>query len=749
MFLHSTQPALRKGRLMLGLFLLMMLALVTGQARSQEGASKTTTALTKVPADAAFFSASLRNKEQLDLFYKSNAYKTLRSLPIIKEAYQQMLKEMAKDKDNPIAMYKKFVENKDNQELVALLLEAISDEVFIYGGKTWTDFMTVLNNANNSMSWAPLAAALQAPGDPQAVNKAQIRAILLALQKNRAMLKIPEFVVGFKVADAKKVENQLNRLETIAGAMLEQIAPLKGKLSRKKVGKASFLTLEVDGSLIPWDDANLKEFEDKKDEFDDLIKHAKKMTLAVSLGVRDGYLLLGITSAVGDLEKIGGSAKVLANREEMKTLARFASKPLTGISYVSREFLASASGSRADFESIAKSLKELLGKNEFIKEARKKAIEKDLDALAADGKKLIPEYGAQLSFSFMTNSGFEGYQYDFGKHDHLKGISCKLQQYVGGDPIFAAVFGCKATGERYAMLTKWLKTVYGHGEGIFLESDMVPEEAKESYKKVAKALNPIWKRFDDITTKQLIPSLKESGLGLVLDAKWSSKQWHNQLPAMEKPMPMLELGLLVGVSDGKGFEKAMTDYRKTINELYEAFRESAPNKENIPEFKIPAPEIEKGKNGNLIFYPLPDEFGLNKQFQPVAGVGKRISVIALSKAHADRLMASTPLKIKGSPLARKTDLIGASVLDWPAFVDAIAPWVEFGVMAVTIVPADDKDGPKKVKEKVAEIMKQAKVGFEVLKCFKGATSATFLEDGKLVTHTELIVKDLDKAPAKE
>jgi hypothetical protein len=34
--------------------------------------------------------------------------------------------------------------------------------------------------------------------------------------------------------------------------------------------------------------------------------------------------------------------------------------------------------------------------------------------------------------------------------------------------------------------------------------------------------------------------------------------------------------------------------------------------------------------------------------------------------------------------------------------------------------------------------------YEVFKCYKGSTSATFLEDGKLVTHTELVVKDLDK-----
>jgi hypothetical protein len=213
---------------------------------------------------------------------------------------------------------------------------------------------------------------------------------------------------------------------------------------------------------------------------------------------------------------------------------------------------------------------------------------------------------------------------------------------------------------------------------------------------------------------------------------------------MEKALPMLELGLLVGISDAKGFEKAMTEYRKTLNEMYEKVREASPEKDNIPDFKIPAPEIEKGKAGNLIFYPIPAEFGLDSQVQPVAGIGKNVSVLTLSKKHADRLLVSTPVKIKGLDFSPKKELIGAAILNWPALVDAAVPWVEMG-LTIQFAAGAEKLGPgKKDKPGPADLMKTFKVAVEVLKCFKGATAATYLEDGKLVTHTQIVVKDLHK-----
>jgi hypothetical protein len=103
---------------------------------------KKDTSLAFAPDDAAFYLTFLRNQEQMDLFYKSNAYKTLRDLPLVKEAWKKAQAGLGKE-GGPLEMYKKFTEDKDNKELIDVLLEGLGDEVFVVGGKTWVDLTSI------------------------------------------------------------------------------------------------------------------------------------------------------------------------------------------------------------------------------------------------------------------------------------------------------------------------------------------------------------------------------------------------------------------------------------------------------------------------------------------------------------------------------------------------------------------------------------------------------------------------------
>jgi hypothetical protein len=175
----------------------------------------------------------------------------------------------------------------------------------------------------------------------------------------------------------------------------------------------------------------------------------------------------------------------------------------------------------------------------------------------------------------------------------------------------------------------------------------------------------------------------------------------------------------------------------------------APNNENIPEFKIPSPEAEKTAAGTLYYYPIPEEAGLDKQVQPTFGLGKKVGVFALSKKHAERLLAETPLKVKSGPLARKGNLVGVCVVNWPAFVDAVRPWLEFVVPMSMIASAgsaeDDPNAKQKLKEAADLIVKQMRPVFPILKVFKGATWVSYVEGDALVTHGQMVLKDLPKA----
>ncbi len=420
----------------------------------------------------------------------------------------------------------------------------------------------------------------------------------------------------------------------------------------------------------------------------------------------------------------------------MKPLAKYAEKPITSIGYSSKAFAGSAVGEGGYFDGLVKNFKDTLDKS-ALKEDRKKAIAKDLDELAASMTGYHPTYGAQLGFSFLTPQGSESYGYHYEVGARFKDVSCKLQNHFGGNPIFAAAFAFKVEGTGYAEAIKWLTKIYGHAEAALL--DMADDDAKDKYKQATKAIFPLLKQLDDATTKLLLPSLKESGLGVVIDAKWSSKQWHRDLPAMPKAMPMLEVGALLGLSDPTKFSAALKEYRTTLNELYAKFRESSPAGDNIPEFKIPAAEVEKTKSGTLHFYPLPEELGLDKQVQPVMGLGKRLAVFALSKQHAERLLKDTPMKAETGPLAHKGKVVGVAMLNWPALVDVLEPWVEFGVETYVARSSDD---PKVAKAMSEGILKQVRVVMKVLKTCKGFNSISYVEGEALVSHSETVFKDL-------
>jgi hypothetical protein len=79
-----------------------------------------------------------------------------------------------------------------------------------------------------------------------------------------------------------------------------------------------------------------------------------------------------------------------------------------------------------------------------------------------------------------------------------------------------------------AETVRWIKTIHGHLEGIGM--DMADDGQRDLYRKVMKALTPHLEKIEQTTIKVLVPALKESGGGLVIDSKWSSKQWHIGMP---------------------------------------------------------------------------------------------------------------------------------------------------------------------------------------------------------------------------
>lgn len=710
-------------------------------------AEKATGSLGLIPADAAFYGSMLRNKEQLDIIAKSKAWAAIWDMPAVKMGWAELEKQY-KSPDSPLARLRAFLEDADNRELVDFLADAGSSEIFSFGGANWAQFSELLGMLNTARTVGPLSTLIEKGGKEAPDPQAQFRSMLRVLAEHPELITIPDFAVGFKVNDTKRAKNQLQRLETIAVGLSNFSETMKGRIKPTPVGDDSFLTVNLDGDMVPWDDLPIKDIEEKEGELAPLVKKLKGLKLTFGLGLKGDYVLFTIGSSIDVVKQLGGDGKRLADRPEMKPVIAASDKRLTAISYTSPALRAQASLSSGDIGSIIQLARQGLTAA-GVPEAKRKQIAKDLENLSREMLKEQPEVGAEIAFAYLTERGTESFTYDYtrSKAYDISG-PLTLLRHVGGDPIAAAVARQKSSAEDYKTFVKGFKVLYGHAEDIFVEK--LDKEQKEVYGQVKKNFFPLIARVDEITGDMLIPALADGQSAIVLDAKWKSKQWFEKMPPLPQAMPLPEIAIVLGVSDAALLRRAAAGYRDVLNDAIAKLREVAPDAKVPPDLKVPNPEKKSVKAGDseatLYSYPLPPGIGIDAQVLPTVGLSEKVLVIAPSTSMAERILADRPLKVQGGPLAERRPLGAAAYFNFPALVDAASPWVDLGLHVVIVRGGPGGDEDKPPKGQAEEVKKQVQTVKRVLKCFKGYTSATFQQDGVWVTHGESRVQDFDDNP---
>jgi hypothetical protein len=695
-------------------------ALLAGVSASAAEDVRTSTALAQVPADADFFVTYLRNREQVDLIVKSDTFKKLRDLPIVKQMVESALDQVKANEQAALVL--KLLEIKENRELLELLQEAVSDEVFVYGGEGWAGLLALMGQYNNTLYYQILDSILE--GGPGG-QKAMMRTIAQFLDRNRTALKVPDLLLGFKLKDAKKAEAQLKRLEELAEKFLDDNPFTKGRYKKtKRTGGEAVLTLTLESTQLPWDsDENpFRKAEDKPGEFAAVEKLLKSLKVTFSLGIKGDYLMVGISPTLADLDRFGGKGKKLVDRKELEPLAKHAKERVTQVGYVSAAYMNGILGSYT-FEGMAERVKRLAVKSELAAD-RRKELEKDLDDLVVRERKLKPPGGAGVGISYLTDDGMESYGYEYGDNSALAGKRLELLDHYGGTPILAAGALLPASKTLYMQLTGQIRSLIGMvGMTLAFSTARAGEEAST---KVPKEVGDFLQKFVATTDRLLLPSLRDGELGIVIDARWKSKQWLKSAPEFSKAVPMAEVGLLLGLADTDKFAKAIKEYRLTIKEGVERLPER--EKDNLP-FGFGAPEPEKVKGGTLYAYPLPEAAGTDKQVVPTAGLGKTVGVFTSSRGFTERLLTPTPLKSR-LPAGRK-NLLGFVHFDFHALADAGLPWTE-------VLP---ELAPPESRDEVSKVAKQVRTALDLLKAFQGFSSATYLEEGILVTHSRTVCKE--------
>jgi hypothetical protein len=606
-----------------------------------------------------------------------------------------------------------------------------SDDVFVLGSEEFPSFLELYTE----VYWANFQGSIEAAigGNVEGAQKVGLRRMIEKLVAKPGPLKIPNIVIGFKLRDPALGEKQLKKLDPFKEMAKKMLPPpLAERMTDVKIGNGSFTKISLDGGLFPWD-----QFPDDGGPLElpqELVKKLQEKirptTLQLALGMRDNYLLLSIGGDTSTLEMLGNVPSLL-DRPECKVLEKkmVDAKKLLEISYVSKEMYRLSTNTKEDVFGGIDWITKQMADVPFIPASLRDRVSKDLKALGNDLVPHLSEPGASLQYSILTSRGQETFHYSWTTRPGLDGSKpLTIAEHLGGDPIFATATRSKGSAACYNLMTKQAKTLFGYWNDFGL--GFLPEDAKKTYDDITKLAFPFLARFDEITTTLLLPSLDEQG-ACVIDAKLKSARWHEILKPSATPLPMLEFACLLGVSDSDKFVKAFREYGEAVNTL---LRETAKESGGLtPAFKIPLPTQIDLQSGMLYTYPLPGELGLDPQLKPNASVGKNLALFSLSEAHSKKLLSRTPFKATTSPLAR-LDQPAASMtyVNWVGFADAVRPWAHYGMQFSTSPPEEKK-----------LFTEQIELIFDLIKVVQSYSSVTYQEGGAWVTHSELIIKDVE------
>ena len=118
------------------------------------------TSIRLIPADAAFYGAMLRNREQIQIIAESNAWKKLTNLPSVQMGLQMLEAKLEDEGDPQAAQAKAMLENPQVKDLLGLLADMFSDDVFCYGNADLADALELFQDVSNAVQYAPVFSTI-------------------------------------------------------------------------------------------------------------------------------------------------------------------------------------------------------------------------------------------------------------------------------------------------------------------------------------------------------------------------------------------------------------------------------------------------------------------------------------------------------------------------------------------------------------------------------------------------------------
>lgn len=710
------------------------------------GLSEQAASLKNVPADVAFYSASLRLREQWHIFRDSKAYAKLMEIPTLQFAKMYLVSQYQSLQTPPVARFRDYMQSPAGEDAVAVLKDMFGDETFVYGGSEIVESLKLFNDLNALNRSRQFHAKHSDEEDTELANR-----LIDILDKHSDKFKIPTLVMGFHIKDKDRAKRELDEVHSLLRNLLDEKQPeLAAHLQRDQIAGHEFLTLRLDSSMLPWEQIreSAKNLDD--DQFDKLKNFIKKHKLAIALGVAGDNVIFSIGESTDHLEKLGSGPK-LADQPAIKRLEKHADQRIVSLGYLSKSFAENLGSVNQSINDMANAIDEGL-KKENISEDLRKQLAADIRSL--DIARYLPQPSEKSLVSFLTPRGYEAFQYSTGKQpafDSSKPLS--ILDHVGNNPILVVASRSKQNVKAYDEVVAWLKKIALQIEKIAEEKAKPEDWAK--YQDVREKAVALLKRVDQANREHWFPALVDGQCAFVMDVDAKSKQWCEKMPASPNSLPMLEMAFAAGVSDAEHLRQAVKEYISIGLDTYNLVKEVNPR--HMPEAKLPKPKVaEIEGDGKLYSYPLPKKWGIDPQLAPNAGLTDKFVAVSTAPKMTERLLGESTPKFDTSFKLDQPAAVFAH-FEFAKMIASLRPWIDYGVDVASgklklpkkKAAADDEDAdkdkpaePNPFAMQIAFVVPQVTQFLDFASAFRSATSITYQEADLWVTHSELHFQDL-------
>jgi len=585
--------------------------------------------------------------------------------------------------------FQEWASDPENRELAPLLLDAASNEVFIYS-TGYSELISLQQEGYQNMAKELLAYAKKHPGatlDNDFMEELDWDKIVPWDKLETA--KMMDLVIGVKVSNPDKVAFQLTRLHKLIEDGLNSDDDLKmfaERFSAGRIGRHPFLTMKLDGDMIPWGEADLTELTGKQRVMAErAIAIMKKKTITAAIGVWEDYLIVSIGDNNDHLANLG-EGDLLIDRKEFAKVRKHSDEKVVSVWYASEEFAKTASNIDGTLDYYRAMASLMLNDPSIELDGMVRGrIERDMKEFQTDLVSLIPKAGAMVRFVLWDEHGYEGYIQNWTENRHLTTTEpLTILQHTGRSPVVVMASNLQQREDLFDIGVKWVERGWLYIED-FVPPELDPEE-REKFKRFATKVPPLWEKFVATTREKWQPAVANGQRAFVAV---EGEAISIPLPTGEKsePLPTIEFALITGVSDKEKFLGAATDYYDLIDETAAVLHDVDPDA--IPKWTVPRPKPVKGEE-DLHYYALPKEVreGVDRKELITLGVSDDVAVITSTQAVAKQILKSRPAKLGGVATGLDKPLASVTYIDVERGLKLAERWTAEAIRqgAADIVP---------------------------------------------------------------